>query len=698
MKAYIKYNNEVKRKGANQFWQLEKDILAVREFSKEVKILSMKFDTLRERLMWLINKEYYYNMFEEYTMEEIQEVNDAVAAIPFEFRSFMAISKFYRDYALKTNDKKQYLETYQDRIVAVALYLAMGDVVKAKDYAIAMVEQRVQPATPTFLNAGKARRGELVSCFLDEMDDSLNSINHIFSQSTQLSKIGGGVSTNISKLRMLGDSILDVEGAAKGVVPVMKILEDGFSYADQMGQRKGAGAVYLNVYHGDSLRFLDTKKINADEKTRMKTLSTGVIVPDRFLDQAVSGEEFYVFSPLSVYKEYGIHLDDMDLDVMYDELVANPNVKKELCELTASEFLNQLAVSQIESGYPFVFYKTNANKTHPLKKIGQVNFSNLCTEIMQLSEYSVIHDYGEEDEINLGISCNLASLNIVNVMETGKILESVHSAMRMLTAVSDMSSVANAPSIKRANELFHSVGLGVMNLHGYLAKNGIPYESPVARDFANTFMAMVNFYSLEASMQIAKEKKETFHRFEDSEYANGNYFEKYVTREFRPRSRKVKELFQGIYVPTKEDWKRLAAQVKEHGLYNAYRLAIAPTQSISYVQNSTQSIMPVVSRIENRTYGNSTTYYPMPFLDPATQWSYKSAYDMDQRNIIDMVAVMQEHVDQGISATLFITPDIPTDELVALYWYANKRGLKSLYYSRNRGNNAENDLCESCSV
>ncbi|QXN70145.1 putative ribonucelotide-diphosphate reductase alpha subunit NrdE [Bacillus phage vB_BspM_Internexus] len=698
MKDYLKYNNSITKKGDNGFWQLENDKLAISSFAEEIDEYSIKFPNLLERLNWLIGNNYYYNVFQDYSLSQIEEVYNAIKKVPFSFQSFMAISKFYSTYALKTTDKKYYLETYQDRIAIVALYLFDGNLDKAIQAAIAMIEQRVQPATPTFLNAGKARRGELVSCFLDEMDDTLNSISHIEGQSKQLSKIGGGVSTNVSKLRMLGDPVNGEENAAKGVIPVMKLLEQSFSYADQMGQRKGSGAVYLNIFHGDIIHFLNTKKINADDSIRMKTLSTGIIVPDKFIQLLESGEEeFYTFSPYSVEKEYGIPLDEMDLDVMYDELVNNPNIKKFVCELSPMKLMNQIAMTQLESGYPYLFFKTNANKEHALKAIGEIKFSNLCTEIMQLSSVSVINDYGEEDELGLGISCNLASLNIVNVMETKKFKDSVDIAMDILTSVTDKSDIKNAPSIRKANALFHSVGLGAMNLHGFLAKNSISYESAVARDFANVFFAIMNFHSIRRSMEIAIEKNKKFHRFEDSEYANGNYFKRYIENDYTPRSQKVKELFEGIFVPTKEDWTELAEQVKENGLYHAYRLAIAPTQSISYVQNSTQSIMPVVSRIENRTYHDSTTYYPMPYLDGRTQWSYKSAYDMDQNKIIDMVAVIQQHIDQGISTTLFVNSDIPTDQLVGHMYYANKRGLKSLYYVRNRSKSGD-DICESCAV
>src|SRR5690606_30451152 len=168
-------------------------------------------------------------------------------------------------------------------------------------------------------------------------------------------------------------------------------------------------------------------------------LSIGVIMTNIFFDFVERDEKFYVFSPYSVYKEYGIHLDDMNMDEMYYELVNNPRIKKELCELSARELLILIAQLYLESGYPYVFFRTNANEQNPLKKIGEVKVSNLCTEIAQISIPSTINDYGEPDEIGLGISCVLSSLNIVNVMESKKFRESVHTAMEMLSNVSDMS-------------------------------------------------------------------------------------------------------------------------------------------------------------------------------------------------------------------------------------------------------------------
>ncbi len=693
-KKWIYLNNEIMVKQGEDF-QLEKDKEAVYSYFVDyVNKNTVFFHNLKEKMKYLIKNDYYIDFYQMYSHEEIKEVFKLVYDKKFRFASFMSASKFYQSYALKDDTEEKFLERYEDRIAIVSLYLAQGNVEKAKEYALMLINQEYQPATPTFLNSGKKRSGELVSCFLDEMGDNLSGIGYIFDSAMKLSSIGGGVSINLSKIRARGEAIKGVEGRASGVLPIMKILEDIFSYANQLGQRAGAGAVYLNVFHSDINEFLDSKKINVDEKIRIKTLSTGVIIPDKFMQLAEEGEVCYTFNPHTVFLEYGKYLDDMDMNEMYEELVDNPNVKKK--KIDARELLVKISQSQKESGYPYLFFKDNANKEHALKEIGDIKFSNLCTEIMQLSEVSDINAYYEEDVIRRGISCNLGSLNIATVMENKRIKEATKAAIDSLTMVSDLTNIDVVPTIKKANEELHSVGLGAMNLHGFLAKNFIMYESREALDFCNVFFMMVNFYSLERSMEIAKERNEVFKDFEKSEYANGKYFDKYLENEYLPKTDKVKALFEGIDIPTKEDWAKLKEDVMKYGVYNAYRMAIAPNQSTSYIMNSTASVMPVVDTIEVREYGDSTTFYPMPYLTNDNYFFYKSAYDMDQKNILKLISVIQRHVDQGISTILYTKSTDTTRDLSRLYIYAHKPGLKSLYYTRTR--KATIEECVSCSV
>ena len=697
---WIELNNQIIIKDEKGKYQLEKDKEALKYYIKNYIIPKIKkFENLKERLDYLTNKKYYSKeVIDKYSINFISKVLERIKSNKFEFQSYMSANKFYQNYALKSNDGKEILETYEDKILIVALALGNGDEKLTINIADKLIKQEFQPATPTFLNAGRARAGELVSCFLLSVEDSTEGISYAISSASHLSKIGGGVALNLSKLRATGEPIKDIEGAAGGVVGVAKMLEQSFSYFNQMGARQGAGAVYLTVFHPDFEALMDTKKINADEKIRLATLSVGAMIPDKFMKLAEKNEKAYAFYPHSVYKKYGIHLDDMSMNKWYDKLVNDSDIRKK--EINPRQILTKIAQTQQESGYPYVIYIDSSNKQHTLKDVGRIKMSNLCCEIFQYQTASDIKGYSGENKWGQDISCNLASLNIVNVMENKDIELTIDTAVRALTFVSDNTNINEVPTIKNGNDNSHSIGLGAMNLHGYLIKNDILYTSKEALDFSNVFFAMVRYYAIKASMNIAIEKNKTFKGFEKSEYIKGKNSDvlgKYYKNDYLPKTEKVKELFKGIYIPKKEDWANLLDNVKENGIYNAYLMAIAPTQSISYVQNATSSIMPITEQIEVRTYGDSTTIYPMPFLTNENLLYYQSAYRMDMKKVIDLVATVQEHVDQGISTTLFVTDDKTTRDIARNYIYAYKKGLKSLYYTRTKMTREDNE-CLSCSV
>lgn len=694
---WIELNNEVKIKDENGQYQYHKDQEAVRSYFIDYVNKNMQFfHDLEEKLEYMFENEYYdKSVFDKYTMEQIKEIYKMIYGEKFRFKSFMSAFKFYNNYALKTNDGQRFLERYEDRLAVNALYLADGDFELAKRIAKQLIKQNYQPATPTFLNAGRARAGRLVSCFLLQIPDSTEGIMYAVYASAQLSRFGGGVALNLSLLRGADEPIKGIEGASTSVVGVAKILEDTFAKFNQLGQREGAGAVYLNAFHSDIMALLSTKKINADEKERLKTLSIGVIIPSKLYELAEKNENWFSFYPHSVYKEYGIHLDDMNMSEWYDKLVNNPNVRKKPMG-SAREFFEEIARTQLESGYPYILNRDVANKVHLLKDIGQIKMSNLCVEILQLQTESDIQSYKGVDTFGYDISCNLGSLNIANVMENKDIEEAVKTAVDALTTVTLKTSIDEVPSIKKANDAFHSIGLGAMNLHGYLAKNLISYESEEAKDFANVFFAMVRYYALQRSNEIAM-KHGAFKHFEKSEYAKGTALKMYIEKPHFPKTEKVKKLFEGIYIPTQEDWAKLNESIIKHGIFHAYLMAIAPTGSISYVQNATPSVMPITEKIETRTYGDSTTHYPMPYLNAQTWWFYKEAYNMDMFKLIDLIAVIQKHVDQSISTTLFVDGNnITTGKLARYIIYAHKKGLKTLYYVRTKvSNQAE---CASCTV
>ncbi|MDH5159853.1 class 1b ribonucleoside-diphosphate reductase subunit alpha [Heyndrickxia oleronia] len=676
--------------------QLDKDKEAVKAyFIDYVNQNTVFFHNLREKLDYLVENNYYDKaLLDDYAFDEIKAVFKTAYAKKFRFPSYMSAKKFYENYALKTNDKTKILERYEDRVSIVALYFGNGVAEKAIQFAELLINQEYQPATPTFLNVGKARRGEFVSCFLLECGDSLNDINMMNSTARQLSKKGGGISINLSKTRAKGESLMGYENVTSGVVPIMKNLDQSFRHINQAGQRNGSGSVYLNVMHADIFDFLDTKKITADEDVRIKTLSIGVVIPDKFIELARENKPAYLFYPHNLRQVTGKHLDEIDFDTEYDALINNPAIRKE--RIDPRNLLERIAIVQLESGYPYIMFEGNVNKTHALNNLGKVTFSNLCSEILQYSEVSEYTDYGEEDRIGQDISCNLGSLNIVSVMRNKSIESAVKLAMDALTKVSDDTNIANAPAVAKANREMHSVGLGAMNLHGFLAQNGIPYESDKAIEFADVFFSTVNYWTLVRSNEIARERGETFKGFEGSRYHTGEYFDEFIERPAVIKTDKIAELFKGIFVPSADDWRALKANVMKYGIYHSYRQAIAPTGSISYVQSSTASVMPIMERIEDRIYGDSKTYYPMPGLSPKTWFLYKEAYDMSMYKVIDLIATIQRHIDQGISFTLFVKDTTTTRELTRIQMYAHHKGIKTLYYVRQK--DTGNGECVSCTI
>lgn len=697
MSKWVELNNEVKILGKDGQYQYEKDLEAVKSYFVDNVNKNMQFFHDKDEFLdYMFENDYYdKEVFKMYKQRQVMELYKEVYGHKFRFKSFMSAFKFYNNYALKTNDGNCFLERYEDRIVINALFLADGDYALAKRVARQLIKQNYQPATPTFLNAGRSRAGRLVSCFLLQMPDSTEGIAYINEACSQLSRFGGGVAVNLSMLRGGDEPIMGIEGASTSVVLTAKIIEAIQGKFNQLGQREGAIAVYLNAFHSDILNLLSTKKINADETERLKSLSLGVIIPSKLYELAEADENWFTFYPNSVYKEYGIHLDDMHMDAWYQKLIDNPNVRKKAMG-SARKFFEEIGRTQLESGYPYIMNRDVANKVHMLKDVGDIKMSNLCVEIMQLQTQSDIQSYKGVDKFGYDISCNLGSLNIASVMDNKELKEAVKVAVDALTTVTRKTSIDEVPTVKKANDAFRSIGLGVMNLHGYLAKSMISYESREAKDFANVFFAMMRFYALERSMELAK-KWSPFKHFEDSEYAKGKALTQYIEKSHAPKTEKVAKLFEGMYIPTQEDWAVLNQQIMKNGIYSAYIMAIAPTGSISYVQNATPSVMPITEKIETRMYGDSTTHYPMPFMNKSNFWFYKEAYNMDMFKLIDLMAVIQKHVDQSISTTLFVDSSNTTDgDLARYYVYAHKKGLKTLYYTRTKVSTL--DDCLSCSV
>jgi ribonucleoside-diphosphate reductase alpha chain len=695
--SYHELNAMLNLYDANGKIQFDKDKAAARAyFLDHVNQNTVFFHSLEEKLEYLVDNDYYdRDVLNMYDFEFIKTLFKHTYAYKFRFPTFVGAYKFYTSYALKTFDGERYLERFEDRVVMNGLMLGRGNEQQAKDVVDEIITGRFQPATPTFLNAGKRQRGEFVSCFLLRVEDNMESIARAVASSLQLSKRGGGVGLNLTNVREQGAPIKKIANQSSGIIPVMKMLEDAFSYANQLGARQGAGAVYLNAHHPDIMRFLDTKRENADEKIRIKTLSLGVVIPDITLELAKNGEDMYLFSPYDVEKVYGVPMSDISITEKYKEMVDDNRIRKS--KIKARELFERIAELQFESGYPYIVYEDTVNNSNPID--GRINMSNLCSEILQVNTPTTYNNDMSYKEIGKDISCNLGSLNIAKAMESPDFGKTIEVAIRSLTAVSELSYIDSVMSVAEGNRKSRAIGLGQMNLHGYFGKELMHYGDEESIDFTNIYFYTVLFHALKASNKIAIETASPFDGFEKSKYASGEFFVKYISQEWRPKTDKVAKLFAdaGITIPTQEDWKDLARSVMAHGIYNQNLQAVPPTGSISYINNSTSSIHPIASQIEIRKEGKlGRVYYPAPYLTNDNREYFQDAYEIGPEKVIDVYAAATQHIDQGLSLTLFFKDTATTRDVNKAQIYAWKNGIKTIYYIRIRQNALEGTEMEGC--
>ncbi len=710
-KNYILLNNKVNMKNKDgNYINLDLDRQAVREyFLNNVNQNTVFFHSLEEKLDYLVENGYYdKKVLDKYTMEEIKEVFKLAYSKKFRFRSYLGAFMFYDRYALRTTDKERILERYEDRLSIIALTVGRN-VDEAKEFLNILINRQLQPATPIYMNSGKLKAGNMVSCFILSLNDDLESIGYTFNSIMKLSQLGGGVGIVGTDIRARGETIKGIENSASGILPPAKVMEDLFSYVNQLNLRSGSGSLNLSIFHNDIRELINSKKVNADEKLRLKTLSICIVIPDKFMEilKDSSTKYYYTFYPKNIYDVYGIELSQLNMSEWYDKLLGDKRIKK--TQRNKLQILQEIIKTQSESGYPYIMFEDNVNKENNLREIGKIVGTNICVEISQVMTKNNIsqNPYLEKNEFGYDVNCVLSSLNLVNLFECKTDDERknvIISSIKFLSNVSDLVNIESVPSVKKANDELHSVGLGALNLQGLFVKYGIDYESEEAKDLTNVLFNYIRYYSLLSSMEIAKERGK-FVGFEKSEYATGKALEKYCdgTVDLDIKTDKVKELLNNIdiVIPNKYDWISLNKDIMKYGIYNAYQIAIAPNQSSAYIMEATPSVQPVSNIVEVRDYGYSQAIYPMPYLNNENKHLYKNAYEVNQLKMLDLMAVIQQYVDQAISIVINVKSDTTLKERAKIITYAWQKGIKSLYYWRTQKQSIMADkepVCESCSV
>lgn len=652
---------------------------------------SEKYGDFYELIDMLTRKGIYTeNLLKKYTKEEVKFFGEQIDPKKDLLFNYLALHTLATRY-LATDYEKNVYELPQERWMIIAMHLMQDedegkrtDLVLEAYWALSNLYMTV--ATPTLTNAGKTY-GQLSSCFIDTVDDSLQSIYDVNTDVAQLSKHGGGIGVYMGKVRGRGSAIKGFKGMSSGVVPWIRQLNNTAVSVDQLGTRKGAIAVYLDVWHIDIEPFLDLRLNNGDERMRAHDIFLGVCIPDYFMEQVEKRGDWYLFDPHEVREVMGFSLEDF-----YDEEKGNGSWRKKYLQcienerlskkkVPAIEIMKRIMISQLETGTPFMFYRDEVNRKNNNAHAGIIYCSNLCTEITQnQSPTELIEQFVEHDEIIVKkykpgdlVVCNLSSINLGRAVPDGVLERLIPIQVRMLDNVIDINTLP-VKQAQLTNKKYRAIGLGTFGWHHLLALKGIRWESEEAVQYADELYEKIAYLTIKASMELSREKGH-YPLFPGSKWATGAYFNE---RGYQS-----------------EEWVKLKADVQQHGIRNGYLLAVAPNSSTAIIAGSTASIDPVFKPFYYEEKKDFKIPVTAPDLNYRTYDIYRrSAYIVDQRWSVRQNAVRQKHIDQSISFNIYVPNTIRASVLLDLHLQAWKEGLKTTYYVRSTSSDVEE--CEWC--
>lgn len=683
---------------------------------------SIKYGPFLDLLHQLKEKApFYSSLLDDYTEQEIVELGQYIKPERDLFFNYVGLYLLIDRYLLKDYDYNIY-ELPQERYMIVSMYLMKNEDKSKRLYYVKQLYDVLSMhyatmATPTMANAGKSY-GQLSSCFVDVVDDSLDGIFLNYWDSARLSKNGGGIGLYIGKIRGLGADIKNIKGVGGGTIPWAVIWEKIAISVDQLGQRQGSIALYQDVWHFDIEEFLELRLNNGDINRRTYNLSLGICIPDLFMEKVKAGREgenddWYLFCPHAVKQVMGFSLEDHydeergrgTFRELYQKCVeaaeagkftfrdANGKVYHRFKKVSALDLFKKIIKSQKETGYPYMFYRDEANRKNPNKHAGIIYCSNLCTEIAQnMSVSELIEEYIHDEDGNLMIVykrkpgdfvvCNLASINLAKAVTDNKLAEIIPIIMRALDNVIDLNK--DRIPVHQAtvtNQKYRAVGLGTFGWHHLLALNRIDWESDEAVDFCDRIYEEFAYHTINASADLAKEKG-SYPAFKGSDWDTGKYF-----------------IDRG-YVKQGDDesnrWFKLMKKVQKYGVRNGYMMAVAPNMSTAKLGGSTDGIDPVFEKVYAEEKKNYKIVMTAPDLNASTIKYYKTGYEIDQLWSIKQNAVRQRHIDQSISFNLYVYKDVKASRLYELHMAAWESGLKSTYYMRSTSNKTNAEVCEAC--
>lgn len=579
------------------------------------------------------------------------------------------------DYAGAVLLTKRYLltnELPQEAYLTCALLLALVEkpenrLTIARQFYEAIAKRKISLATPILANL-RVPNGSLSSCFIIAMDDNLESIFEEITNAARISKNGGGVGVNVSRIRATGSWVMGKENASGGVIPWIKLLNDTAIAVNQGGRRAGAVTVGLDVWHLDVPEFLEMQAENGDRRRKAYDVFPQLVIVDEFMRRVVAKEQWTLLDPYEVKQALGIDLAELwgeKFEIAYREIEAELGKKILLYkQVDARELFKHIMRSQVETGMPYLAFKDTINRANPNKHEGYIPGVNLCCESFS--------------NVKPGIEahcCNLVSLNLAN-LEISEIPDLAQLAVRILDNTIDLTQPPFTDS-KTHNDKYRTIGVGCMGLADWLAKRHLNYQDLTKISY---LFEEIAYWCTWASMELAKQRG-AYAAFAGSEWSKGKLL----------GSKSLTEIVAIAKDPDR--WVKLSQDVQIHGIRNSHITAIAPNTSSSLVQGCTASILPVYSKFFYDKWAKGTVPIAPPFIQDCF-WFYRENKSLDQKVVVKAVATMQQWIDTGISMELLFNlnqgvyfPQEPERAVKAKDIFdtlvmAWEEGCKAVYYVR----------------
>lgn len=607
----------------------------------------------------------YDARMQTYSQAELQEANSWINPdwdLDYDYAGAVLLNSRY----LLNN------ELPQEAFLTCALLLATVEkpenrLTYAKQFYEAIASRKISLATPILANL-RVPKGSLTSCFIIAIDDNLESIFREITNTARISKNGGGVGVNVSRIRATGSKVMGKENASGGIIPWIKLLNDTAIAVNQGGRRAGAVTVGVDIWHLDVPEFLEMQAENGDQRRKAYDIFPQLVICDEFMRRVMNKEEWTLVDPYEVQTKLGIDLAPLwgeEFESAYRKIEASLGQEITLYkQINARELFKLMMRTQIETGMPYLAFKDTINRANPNKHDGYIPNVNLCTEsFSNVSPDQYAH------------CCNLVSLNLAN-LEDGEIKANSRLAVRILDNTIELTKPPFADA-KNHNDRYRTIGVGCMGLADWLAKRELKYSNLQA--ISNLFED-IGYYATQASMSLAKERG-AYPAFAGSDWSKGLLI----------GSKSVEWFLENAYQPSR--WQQLAGDIQKFGIRNSHITAIAPNTSSSLVQGCTASVLPVYSRFFYDKWAKGTVPIAPPYINDKF-WYYQENKSFDQKRVVEAVATIQQWIDTGISMELLFNlnqgvyfPDHPEKALKAKDIFetlimAWQKGCKAVYYVR----------------